>query len=52
MKFSRPRITTGILSLAAFVVLSSCNRGYGCPTNFNMNDCLVDAVQTVVNFIF
>jgi len=52
MKISRPRITTAILSLAAVLVLSSCNRGYGCPSNFNMNDWMVDAVQTVVRFIF
>ena len=39
-----------IAAAAAFLVtvslFSSCNRGYGCPNNFSMNDQLVEVVFT------
>ncbi|MEQ8705842.1 MAG: hypothetical protein RIC19_18080 [Phaeodactylibacter sp.] len=42
------------LAVVAATALSSCNRGYGCPNNFSLNDALntvVDTVITVINFI-
>lgn len=27
-----------LLFLLAFFAVSSCNRGYGCPTNFSIDD--------------
>ncbi|MCB0547805.1 MAG: hypothetical protein KDD19_09455 [Phaeodactylibacter sp.] len=45
-----------IAAAAAFLVtvslFSSCNRGYGCPNNFSMNDQLVEVVTTVINFLW
>ena len=29
-----------ILAAAAPLALNSCNRGYGCPTNFSINEAL------------
>jgi hypothetical protein len=41
------------MAFVLIAVLSSCNRGYGCPTNFGLpNDSFVDAVQLVLNAIF
>ncbi|MCR9100706.1 MAG: hypothetical protein NXI25_12180 [bacterium] len=42
------------LAVIAVTALSSCNRGYGCPNNFSLNDALttvVDTVITVINYI-
>ncbi len=42
------------LAVVAVTALSSCNRGYGCPNNFSLNDALstvVDTVITVINYI-
>ncbi|MCB0558101.1 MAG: hypothetical protein H6573_18185 [Lewinellaceae bacterium] len=45
-----------IAAVAAFLaiasIFSSCNRGYGCPSNFSMNDQLVEVVTTVINFLW
>lgn len=42
-------------AVGAFLVIasifSSCNRGYGCPNNFSMNDQLIEVVTSVINFI-
>lgn len=44
-----------IAAVGAFLVMasifSSCNRGYGCPNNFSMNDQLFEVVTTVINFL-
>lgn len=48
------RNLTAILGALSLALLSSCNRGYGCPNNFSLNDALssfVDAVITVINYI-
>lgn len=52
MKVSRQRITQATLFLAATVILSSCNRGYGCPTDFRIDEVAVSFIKTVVGFIF
>ena len=54
MKISRLRIGQAVLFVMATVFLSSCNRGYGCPTNFEVevNDSLIEAVQMVANLLF
>lgn len=52
MKISRKLIGQATLFVAAATLLSSCSRGYGCPNNFNMNESLVDAVKTVITYIF
>ena len=50
--FSRQRIINLALALGAIVVFSSCNRGYGCPTNFSINDWLIDTVKVVITTLF
>ncbi|MCB9288430.1 MAG: hypothetical protein H6560_14070 [Lewinellaceae bacterium] len=44
-----------IAAVAAFLamasVFSSCNRGYGCPSNFSMDGQLIEVVTSVINFI-
>ena len=52
MKVSRQRIAQATLFLATTVFLSSCNRGYGCPTDFSMDEVAVNLVKTMVAFIF
>ncbi|HMQ45876.1 MAG TPA: hypothetical protein PKA00_02960 [Saprospiraceae bacterium] len=40
---------------AAVVVaffLSSCNRGYGCPSNFSLNENAFDVVNSLINILF
>lgn len=45
-----------IAAIAAFLamasIFSSCNRGYGCPNNFSMNDHLSGVVTTVINYLW
>ena len=43
MKKRNPSI---LIATLAVVLLSSCNRGYGCPNNFSLD--LNDVIQTVV----
>ena len=38
--------------VAATALLSSCNRGYGCPNNFSLNDNVFEVVGSVLNLIF
>ncbi|MEL6656818.1 MAG: hypothetical protein AAFP77_07085 [Bacteroidota bacterium] len=52
MKISRRNIGQASLFFLAATLLSSCNRGYGCPSNFEINDSLIEAVQTVVSLLF
>ncbi|MEN0006233.1 MAG: hypothetical protein AAF798_18930 [Bacteroidota bacterium] len=37
-----------LVSASAF---SSCNRGYGCPNNFSVNDTVVELVKTAVTVV-
>ncbi len=45
-----------IAAYAAFFAMagisSSCNRGYGCPNNFSMNDHLLDVFTAVISFLW
>jgi len=56
MKAFIKRFSPATLFVAATIFLSSCNRGYGCPSNFSIGDTLVDAVkvigQAVIQFLF
>lgn len=52
MKISRQRISQASLFFLATVFLSSCNRGYGCPNNFDLGETLIQATKTVVTFLF
>lgn len=52
MKISRQRITQATLFVAASIFLSSCNRGYGCPTDFSIDEVAVNLLQNVVSVLF
>lgn len=52
MKISRQRISQASLFFFATVLLSSCNRGYGCPSNFDLGETVIEAVNTLVTFLF
>lgn len=43
------------LNLFAFLIVfstfTSCNRGYGCPSNFSMNETVVQLVKVVVQAV-
>lgn len=41
-----------IVLLLVVVSLSACNRGYGCPTNFEMNESVTTVVTTLFNLLF
>lgn len=41
-----------VFAIVASFALSSCNRGYGCPTNFSVNDNLIDVVTGIVHLLF
>jgi hypothetical protein len=42
-----------VLTAASIIVaFSSCNRGYGCPSNFSLGDFFQDLVIAVVAFLF
>lgn len=52
MKKIKFRPTTTLLAAAALLFTTSCNRGIGCPTNFGLNDSLLDTVVEVLLLIF
>ncbi|MCG8331544.1 MAG: hypothetical protein MI974_27890 [Chitinophagales bacterium] len=45
------RICTIAAVLAIVGLSSSCNRGYGCPSNFSMNEVATDVVTWVFNYL-
>ena len=51
-KFAPQRLLTVGLTLASLLAFSSCNRGYGCPTNFDLNETVIDAVQGLLTILF
>lgn len=56
MKVLIKRFSPATLFVAATIFLSSCNRGYGCPSNFSISDSLIDAAQVIgqaiIQFLF
>jgi hypothetical protein len=52
MKISRQRISQASLFFLATVVLSSCNRGYGCPSNFDLGETVLEVTKTALSFLF
>lgn len=39
-----------VAALAVVVLFSSCNRGYGCPTNFSVD--VLDVLKSAVQLFF
>ncbi|WP_170254444.1 hypothetical protein [Phaeodactylibacter luteus] len=49
------RNTATAIAFLSAIALSSCNRGYGCPSNFSADEALSSVVTTVAhvfNLIF
>lgn len=52
MKRKNLRNFAAIALLVAVAGLSSsCNRGYGCPTNFSVNDATTTVVTWAINYL-
>ena len=47
--FKASRLSVPVVA-AVLLALSSCNRGYGCPTNFSIEEVLGSCVQAVLAF--
>jgi len=45
------RLIPGIFSFLAFAFLSSCNRGYGCPTNFSVDESVQLLIQQLLSVL-
>lgn len=45
------RLVLALVLLGAAASFSSCNRGYGCPNNFSVNDTAVKVVKQIVSSI-
>jgi len=43
-------VASAFLMLAAS--FTSCNRGYGCPTNFSVNEIATEVVKTTITTLF
>ncbi len=43
------RVIPGAFTLLAIVAMSSCNRGYGCPTNFSVEEGFQLLAQQLLN---
>ena len=41
------QVITAMAFLAITASFTSCNRGYGCPSNFSVQDTVVKMVKTV-----
>lgn len=39
------------VTVLTFSALTSCNRGYGCPSNFSVNETAVKVVQQSVQIV-
>lgn len=50
-KASLKSIIAVIALFIALGSLSSCNRGYGCPTNFSMDQSAVQAVGNTIQWL-
>lgn len=50
-RLSNPRFLAFAL-IAVGMLSSSCNRGYGCPTNFSISEFAGNLVQGVLSFLF
>ena len=51
MKISRQRINKTALFALAAMALSSCNRGYGCPTDFDAGT-FIETMQSFLSVLF
>jgi hypothetical protein len=46
------RSLNAVLAFALIATTFSCNRGYGCPTNFSFSDLLGDLIQVFLVLLF
>jgi len=52
MKKSNRSLARVLVAAVALLAVSSCNRGYGCPTNFSIDDALLDTLQRFLSLLF
>ncbi len=52
MKKSLKKIVLFAAALVVVASLSSCNRGYGCPSNFSLDSSLIDFAKSILDFLF
>lgn len=52
MKIQIKKSLNSLLVVALIAVSFSCNRGYGCPSNFSFSDLIAEAVKTVFSLLF
>lgn len=52
MKIQVKKTLQFLLAFALIAMTFSCNRGYGCPSNFSFNDLIVEAVRTFFSLLF
>ncbi len=41
-----------LILVLAVISFASCNRGYGCPTNFSIEDVLVSLMNMTAGILF
>ena len=51
MRKNLRKIVTISMFVGVVALSSSCNRGYGCPNNFSMNDTVTTVVTWVINYL-
>ena len=47
MKKTIKKLATVLAFLSLVAIFSSCNRGYGCPDNFSMEEAPAQTIQVV-----
>lgn len=45
------QVITAMAFLAFTATFTSCNRGYGCPSNFSVQDTAIEVAKTVTSAI-
>ena len=52
MKIQIKKSLNILLACAVLALTFSCNRGYGCPSNFSFSDLITEAIKTAVSLFF
>jgi len=40
------------LACVVIALTFSCNRGYGCPSNFSFTDLITEAIKAILSLLF
>jgi hypothetical protein len=52
MKIQIKKSQNVVLACVVIALTFSCNRGYGCPSNFSFTDLIADAIKMVISLFF